>query len=283
MMHTVKEVSEITGISIRTLHYYDEIGLLKPTKVNEAGYRFYDEKALEKLQQILFFREFDLPLKDIQSIMDHPTLDRTQILLSQKKMLERKQERLGRIIKSIEHLLEGESSMDFEVFQKEDFKKMYESIVAKLTKEQKEVFIEQYGSMEAYEKHFMENAADERVQKNLAKVAEWYGDKESALATATNPDNSKIMEEYAKRLDTVMKKLAGKMGCEVHSNEVIEIMSEYDLVSKQLYQMKDVKAMMLEMAKTYKSDERLQKASDQMYGEGYSVFLAEALEAFYQH
>ena len=64
-MRTVKDVSELTGISVRTLHYYDEIGLLKPTSCSEAGYRLYDDKALETLQQILFFREFDMPLKEI--------------------------------------------------------------------------------------------------------------------------------------------------------------------------------------------------------------------------
>ena len=61
-MRTVKEISDLTGISVRTLHYYDEIGLLKPTDKSEAGYRLYDDKALETLQQILFFREFDIPL-----------------------------------------------------------------------------------------------------------------------------------------------------------------------------------------------------------------------------
>ncbi len=61
-MRTVKEISDLTGISVRTLHYYDEIGLLKPTEKSEAGYRPYDDKALETLRQILFFREFDISL-----------------------------------------------------------------------------------------------------------------------------------------------------------------------------------------------------------------------------
>ena len=60
-MNTVKEISKITGISIRTLRYYDEIGLLKPTELSKAGYRLYDQKALERLQQILFFRELEIP------------------------------------------------------------------------------------------------------------------------------------------------------------------------------------------------------------------------------
>lgn len=71
-MRTVKEVSNLTGISVRTLHYYDEIGLLKPSVLTEAGYRLYDDKALETLQQILFFRELDLPLKQIKLILENP-------------------------------------------------------------------------------------------------------------------------------------------------------------------------------------------------------------------
>ena len=71
-MRTVKEISELTGISVRTLHYYDEIGLLKPTQKSDAGYRLYDDRALEILQQILFFREFDIPLKEIKAVLENP-------------------------------------------------------------------------------------------------------------------------------------------------------------------------------------------------------------------
>lgn len=66
-MRTVKEVSKLTGISIRTLRYYDEIGLLKPTKISENKYRLYDDKALEKLQEIMFFKEMDIPLETFRS------------------------------------------------------------------------------------------------------------------------------------------------------------------------------------------------------------------------
>ncbi len=70
-MKTVRELSRLTGISVRTLHYYDQIGLLSPTARTEAGYRLYDDKALETLQQILFFREFDIPLKEIKKVLTH--------------------------------------------------------------------------------------------------------------------------------------------------------------------------------------------------------------------
>ena len=86
-MRTVKEISDITGISMRTLRYYDEIGLLKPSRKSEAGYRLYDDKALEQLQQILFFREFDVPLKEIMTVMENPSLNRSHILQMQRKML----------------------------------------------------------------------------------------------------------------------------------------------------------------------------------------------------
>ena len=75
-MKTVKEVSMITGVSIRTLRYYDEIGLLRPTELTETGYRLYDNKALEKLQEILFFRELEIPLIDIKKIMDTPNFNK---------------------------------------------------------------------------------------------------------------------------------------------------------------------------------------------------------------
>ena len=100
-MKTVKDVSEITGVSIRTLRYYDEIGLLKPTGYTEAGYRLYDDRALEKLQQIMFFRELEIPLMDIKSIMEDPSYDKEQALLAQKKLLEQKRNRLNGIIELI--------------------------------------------------------------------------------------------------------------------------------------------------------------------------------------
>lgn len=105
-MRKVKEISNITGISVRTLHYYDEIGLLKPTDKSDAGYRLYDDKALERLQQILFFREFDIPLKEIKEVMENPALDRNHILQMQRKMLMAKIERMERLVANIDVILE---------------------------------------------------------------------------------------------------------------------------------------------------------------------------------
>ena len=107
-MKTVKEVSELTGISIRTLRYYDEIDLLKPAKVTEAGYRLYDESSLKILRQIMFFREMEIPLSEIKVIMKDSESDNRKILETQKMMLEIKRNRLNGIIEWISDVLKGE-------------------------------------------------------------------------------------------------------------------------------------------------------------------------------
>lgn len=281
-MRTVKEVSKLTGISVRTLHYYDEIGLLKPTEISEAGYRLYDDKALEVLQQILFFREFDMPLKEIKGILENPELDRNQLLSSQKKILELKKERLERIIHSMDDILKGENKMDFEVFSREEIEQVYGAVINNMSEKAKETLIQEYGSMEQFEKHFLEEMSGEQTQKNWAKVVEWYGDKDSAMEVATNPYNSEITQAYTKRYEAVIKKLTARMGQDVNSFEVKEIVGELDFVSKQLFRMKDMSAFMLNMAEEYRTNEDIQRNLDKVYGEGATQYISEAVEAFYR-
>ena len=216
-MRTVKEISDLTGISVRTLHYYDEIGLLKPTDKSDAGYRLYDDKALETLQQILFFREFDISLKEIKTVIENPALERNQILQMQRKMLVAKKERMECLIASIDRILKGDKAMDFEVFSKTELEDMYRSMEANMSEEQKAVFIEHYGSMEAWKKNFLEKASTEAVQKNFQKLVEWYGSKEKALEVSRNPGNSEIFPAYQKRLGEIIKRLSEKKGQDVNS------------------------------------------------------------------
>ncbi|MCI5700195.1 MAG: MerR family transcriptional regulator [Lachnospiraceae bacterium] len=280
-MRTVKEISDLTGISVRTLHYYDEIGLLKPTAKSDAGYRLYDDKALETLQQILFFREFDIPLKEIKAVIENPVLERNQILQMQKKMLTAKKERLERLIVSIDRILKGDNNMNFEVFSKTELEDMYNSMAANMSDEQKAVFIEHYGSMDEWKKSFLENASSEAVQKNFQKVVEWYGSKEKALEASKNPGNSELVPAYQKRLGIIVQKLAEKKGYDVTSFEVKELIGEYDFVSKQLYQMEDVSALMRELAEAYQNNKEIQKVQDSVYGEGVTEFIGRAIAAFY--
>ncbi|MBM7661466.1 DNA-binding transcriptional MerR regulator [Bacillus mesophilus] len=123
----VKEVADLVGISVRTLHHYDDIGLLIPEETTEAGYRLYSDKNLETLQQILFFKELGFPLKKIKEIIDNPTFDRQEALTIQLKMLLEKKSRLDKIIGTIEKTIKhsrGEIHMsNQEKFEGFDFSK----------------------------------------------------------------------------------------------------------------------------------------------------------------
>ncbi len=121
---TVNEVSKLTGVSVRTLQYYDKIGLLKPTGRTDAGYRLYDDTALEKLQQILLFRELEFPLKEIKNIMESPSFDRKKALEQQITMLTLKKEHLENLISFARGIKAvGVKNMDFSAF---DTKKLDE-------------------------------------------------------------------------------------------------------------------------------------------------------------
>lgn len=102
MSYTVQKLAIISGVTVRTLHHYDEIGLLKPARVKNNGYRFYEEPELLRLQQILFFRELDFPLLDIKKILDNPKFDMTKALEEHREMLEQKKKRIDALTKTID-------------------------------------------------------------------------------------------------------------------------------------------------------------------------------------
>lgn len=139
-MKTVHEVSKLAGISVRTLHHYDAIGLLSPTKTTAAGYRLYDDSALEQLQLILLFRELEFPLKEIRDILRSSNFDRNQALEHQIKLLELKKEHLQNLIDLANgiKMIGVKKLMDFSAF---DTKKLDE--YAKQAKES-------YGATPAY-------------------------------------------------------------------------------------------------------------------------------------
>lgn len=116
-MMTVNDVSKLTGVSIRTLQYYDTIGLLPPTKYTDAGYRLYDDTAMERLQQILFFKELEFPLKEIKRIINSPNFDRNKALEQQIDLLIMKKEHLEGLITFARKIkVTGVDKMDFKVF-----------------------------------------------------------------------------------------------------------------------------------------------------------------------
>jgi MerR family transcriptional regulator, thiopeptide resistance regulator len=135
MTYTVKHLSALAGVSPRTLHYYDEIGLLKPASYGENGYRYYDETALLRLQQILFFKELEFPLEDIRDILNRPEFDMLHALQAHKTALQEKAARLKRLIDTVDTTilhLKGKTDMNdqqyFEGFSEEKQKQYAEEI-----------------------------------------------------------------------------------------------------------------------------------------------------------
>ena len=280
-MKTVKEVSQLTGISVRTLHYYDEIGLFKPTEVTEAGYRLYDDKAIDKLGQILVFRELDLPLADIKLIMDNPDLDQKSVLAKQREMLHFKKQRLERIIANLDGMLKGDHEMNFTVFDEAELQAMFSDMLQNMNESQKQIFIDHYGSIEAWEQHMIEGASDEKIQKNYAKVVEWYGSKDAVKESLKNSPKSEIFTAYQKRIGDIQKKLADMRGADVNSFAVRQLIGEYDFVAKQLYQVKDAKPLLMDIAREYRENKELAKGIDSVYGSGAAKYMGDAIEAFY--
>src|SRR5690625_5366361 len=122
----VKEVADLAGVSVRTLHHYDDINLLKPSSITDSGYRIYSKRDLEILQQILFFRQLEFPLKRIKEIMNNPSFNQEEALLVQQKMLRKKKEHINDMLhtidKTIQHM-KGERKMsEQERFSGFDFK-----------------------------------------------------------------------------------------------------------------------------------------------------------------
>lgn len=186
-MRTVKEVSKLTGISVRTLHYYDEIGLLKPSSITESGYRLYDEESLEKLQHIMLFRELEFPLKDIKRIINGSDFDRNRALEQQIELLTLKKEHIENLITFARGIYElGVKNMSFDAF---DTKKLDEyAAQAKET----------WGKTEAY-KEFEEKTKDRSasetndVAKNMMVLFEEFGHMMNL-----SPESDEVQEQVKK-------------------------------------------------------------------------------------
>ena len=140
MKMQIKEFAGFTGVSVRTLHYYDEIGLLTPAFVDRStGYRFYDENSLLRMQEILFYRELDFSLKSIGEILSSPNYDKNKALKEQKHLLTLKKERLERLISASDGAVKGENVM--KAFDNSEFEK------------HKDEAKEKWGKTDAYKEH----------------------------------------------------------------------------------------------------------------------------------
>ena len=277
-MKTVKEVSMITGVSIRTLRYYDEIGLLKPTKLTESGYRLYDSKALEKLQEILFFKELEIPLSDIKKIMDTPNYDKEQILRTQKNLLEQKRNRLNGIIELITDVMKGVNTMSFEAFSNDEVQKIVNHTIECMSKENMEEQLKKFGSLENYKEHLSSGFANEQAMADLVK---WYGSKEKAMeaimqSTGDAAEIKQEQDENAKIYELFMSaKESGNMDLE---RSAVELLAEN---YKKMFALDNARSILLDLSKEYLQNSKLAEVTDSQFGIGCSEYVANAIKRYY--
>ncbi|MCI8528916.1 MAG: MerR family transcriptional regulator [Lachnospiraceae bacterium] len=277
-MKTVKDVSEITGVSIRTLRYYDEIGLLKPTELTEAGYRLYDNKALEKLQEIMFFRELDFPLIDIKKIMENPNYDKEQALLAQKSLLEQKRNRLNGIIELITDVMKGVNAMSFGAFSNEEVQKMVNHTLECMSKESLDGQVQKYGSMEKYKEHLVSGFDNEQAAADLLK---WYGSKEKTIAAVMQSTGSteEIKQEQNKNAKIYKQFMSAKEAGNMDmAHSAVEMLAEN---YKTMFALDNARNILLDLAKEYLRGENLAEVTDSQFGEGCSEYVAHAIQHYY--
>lgn len=237
---TVNDVSKLTGVSIRTLQYYDTIGLLKPNGHTEAGYRLYDDTALERLQQILLFKELEFSLKEIKSMINAPDFDRDKAMEQQIELLTMKKEHLENLIDFARKIkTTGVKNMDFTVF---DTKKIDE--YAKRAKEQ-------WGQTPEYREY-------------EEKTKDW-----------TNQDQQDVMKNFM-----LIFAEFGKMRTEDPASEKVqcEVKKLQDFISEHFYQCSN--EVLSGLGQMYASGGEFTQNIDKMGGEGTARFTADAIEVY---
>ena len=240
-MH-ISELAKLTGVSIRTLHYYDEIGLLKPAFVNEQnGYRDYDEKSLERMAEILFYRELDFPLKSILQILSSPDYDKTLAIRRQKELLTLKKQRLERLISVLDNAEKGEISMS--VFDKNE----YETARRQYAEEAKQ----RWGGTDAYKES----------EQKTAEYSESKWDDVNAGLNAVFADFALIKDSEAPESEAaqmLVKRLQNYITCNFYTctNEILAGLGQM-----------------------YTADERF-KANIDKNGTGTADFVSEAIKIY---
>ena len=180
MKMKIKEFAEFTGVSVRTLHYYDEIGLLVPAYVDGfTGYRYYDENSLLRMQEILFYRELDFSLKSIGEILSSPNYDKNKVLKEQKHLLVLKKERLERLISAIDGAVKGENIM--RAFDNSEFEK------------HKAEAKEKWGQTPAYKEHAKKtkNYSKEKWNNLAEQMNDILAEFASCMKSGDEPESTK--------------------------------------------------------------------------------------------
>ena len=244
MRYQIKEFARLTDVSVRTLHYYDETGLLKPAFVDEQnGYRYYDEDSLARMQEILFYRELDFSLKDILKILSSPDYDRKKALEAQKDLMILKKNRIEKLISSLDDAVKG-VKINMKVFNNSEFKNKREEYAREAK--------EKWGNTVAYSE----------FEK---KTGSFSADDHKSLAAGIDG----IMAEFAECM---------KNGFTPDSNEAVNLVRKLQsYITETSYTCTD--EILAGLGKMYTGDERFRKNIDR-HGDGTAQFISDAIEKY---
>ncbi len=287
-MMTVKQVSALTGVSVRTLQFYDEIDLLKPTQTTSAGYRLYDEHALETLQQILFFKELDFTLKEIKAIMANPHFNKTQAFAQQRTLIQLKRDHLDALLGLLDKLIKGEQTMDFKEF---DMSTYFEALNAFKETHTQDI-IRQMGSIDNFEQLLTElHAQEEQIAEIALRTHGSLEDFTQAMqknmtrflteGPAISPDDAHLLSQITQMLT---EKLTADLDRDVASAEVqaevAKLLAFVNITNRGLEGSTLGKPYWSFMADSYLSNPAFIQATDTQYGSGASHFIGEAIQVY---
>lgn len=283
-MKSVNQVIKLTGVSARTLQYYDKIGLLKPSELTSAGYRLYNDETLQKLQQILFFKELGFKLQEIHEFISQPDFDKIAAYKKQKELLLLKRNRTDRLIQLLSRLEKGEQVMSFKEFDLsdyisalEDFKKSstdvitkywrsienFDMFIDKIKENEPEVAklaIQQFGSVEKY---------TEAMKYNLEHFSE-----------IMEQQMSGDVKEVAQQSDNLYASLTEDRSRDTCSDEIQNAVHEIDIfMHKHASVDLDGCGYWKAIIDSYSSD-YVKAITDTKYGSGASAYIVNAFQYY---
>ena len=286
-MKTISQVAELTGISTRTLQYYDEIGLLKPSELTQSGYRLYNDEALQKLQQILFFKELGFKLKDINEILLKPDFDRIAAFKKQKELLLLKRNRIDKLIQLLSRLERGEECMSFKEFDLSEYIEALEKFKGNRTDE----VSKHWGSIENFDM-FIQDIKDDEAE--IAKLAiQQFGNIEKYTeAMKYNLEHFSEIEEkiwtekavqavtyVGQQTDLLYKKLTADLSQDIASpqvqNIIYAIIRSFQNYNDTIFDNTLINALI----DTYSSN-YMRCVTDNKYGKGASDYVVKALRYY---
>lgn len=231
-MKSVKQVTALTGISARTLQYYDEIGLLNPSELTAGGYRLYNDDALQKLQQILFFKELGFKLKEINELISKPDFDKITAFKKQKELFLLKRNRTDKLIQLLSRLEKGEQCMSFKEFDLSD----YISALEDFKQNSSDAIVKYWGSAENFDL-FIQKIKDDEPEVAKLAIQQFGSIEKYTEAMKYNLEHfSEVMEqqmsgdvkEIVEQSDALYAKLVADRTKDISSIEVQDIVHEID-------------------------------------------------------